>query len=432
MLKNPGPDYQRDSVDVQKELQIIRDKIKIGYYNQYEFEKDLQILITKMHDVHVSLDAGLLAAFKFASPFDLVSASPDGKKPPRLYLRDDILAAKQGSPLSHITLINEMNATDYMTYLAQMNARGYVEDHGDWNDLMASPATDILGMQNALQGLTFYPDTELNLVFSDKTVLKSSWLAIYKGGVKTPNITTADDFYSYFVKGFTPNGEDYPAQWWPSEYTLSADSDSDDDQDPAPDLSSLCKGGSPLVPNWCQASNGSITAYPNNPVVAHKQILTTQGAVTGYIFKDISTGVLSIPTFDYDTDGYDDFNEAVEYFIGNASSTEHVIIDLQGNLGGDLYLAFSTFRQFFLPSQPFTGSRIRSHPMANILGNSYSQWWQDAELDDQAEYADSEWVVLNRFDVLTEKLFASWQEYSVPSNKTSRWVCLPFTRDTKY
>jgi hypothetical protein len=86
-LKAPPSGYQQPAVDVEHGLDVIQSKIDAGgYINQYQFEADVQRLIARMHDPHVSLNAGLLAAFSFASPYGIISASVDGKKLPQVYV----------------------------------------------------------------------------------------------------------------------------------------------------------------------------------------------------------------------------------------------------------------------------------------------------------------------------------------------------------
>lgn len=58
--------------------------------NQYEFEAALQTLLYAAHDGHVDLIAGILAAFSFASPYDIVSLSIDGVQLPKVYLAGNL------------------------------------------------------------------------------------------------------------------------------------------------------------------------------------------------------------------------------------------------------------------------------------------------------------------------------------------------------
>jgi hypothetical protein len=86
-LKNPPASYQQPAVDLLGGLNQLQQAINNGLFaNQYEFEAALQTLIYAAHDGHVSLDAGVLAAFSFASPYDIVSLSVDGIQVPKVYL----------------------------------------------------------------------------------------------------------------------------------------------------------------------------------------------------------------------------------------------------------------------------------------------------------------------------------------------------------
>jgi hypothetical protein len=86
-LRDPPTGYQQPAVDVQEELAAIKRNVTAGVYkNEYVFEADLQSLVYRMHDAHVDLYAGILAAFSFASPYNLISASADGKQLPQLFI----------------------------------------------------------------------------------------------------------------------------------------------------------------------------------------------------------------------------------------------------------------------------------------------------------------------------------------------------------
>ena len=86
-LKNPPPSYQQPAVDLVGGLATLQDAVNKGtFHNQYEFEAALQALIYAAHDTHLTLNAGILAVFSFASPWDIVSVSLDGVAPPKVYL----------------------------------------------------------------------------------------------------------------------------------------------------------------------------------------------------------------------------------------------------------------------------------------------------------------------------------------------------------
>ena len=91
-----------------------------------------------------------------------------------------------------------------------------------------------------------------------------------------------------------------------------------------------------------EADHWDDIAYPNNTLV-HQEDLGTDGFVTGYLLEDISTAVLSLPSFNSDVDS---FSKVLGYFVGNATDADvkKVIIDLQQNDGGQTAIALEAYR----------------------------------------------------------------------------------------
>jgi hypothetical protein len=86
ILKSPPTTYQQPAVDLLGGLTKIRDRVAANsYLNQYAFEVDVQRLVLNAHDAHLSLYAGVMNAFTFGSPYDLVSVSLDGKEQPKVF-----------------------------------------------------------------------------------------------------------------------------------------------------------------------------------------------------------------------------------------------------------------------------------------------------------------------------------------------------------
>ncbi|KZM24592.1 serine-type peptidase [Ascochyta rabiei] len=424
-LENPPEGYQQPPVNVQQELEYIRANISSGMYkSQYTFEAQVQLLVRRMHDSHVILDSGIMSPFRYASPYTLISVSQDGLREPQIYLQEDLLAATidQYNP-SPVSKINNVEVVEYLTSLAELNSDGYVEPHADWNSLMDSPANDVQGYLSLFQRLIFYPGNELNFTFENGTTLDTIWIAIYVEDSYTGPLTTPGDFYNYFVMGLVPADfdESAPSVWWPAEYNITWNSSN---LVAPPTESNLhCSSDAGLVKNWCSVSNGLIEAYPNDPVVVQRDLsIVGAGVVSGYIMEDISTGILSIPSFYQGENHVNSFSDAIDEFIGNATAknTKRVIIDLQQNGGGLILLALRTFKKFFPTISPYTGSRIRSHEIADILGTAYTKWWQslDTSLDQQSDdhefFAASEWVATNRINAATGLEFNSWAEYFGP------------------
>ncbi|OCL11266.1 hypothetical protein AOQ84DRAFT_386953 [Glonium stellatum] len=403
-LKNPPQGYQQPAVDFLQGLQLIQQNITAGYYtNEYAFEADLQILLYATHDAHVALTAGALSAFSFASPFAISSVSVDGKQLPKVYVTDDIIQSPgQAWQPSAIKSINGEDVTEYLTKFAALNSAGTLEPHADWNQLMTSPALDIQGSLSVFAGAaTFYPGDDLAFVFENGTELDYNWLAIYDNPYPTGPLTTGGDFYNYFVLGLLPASYNETETFNPAY---------------APDSSTPQNSSSNSSSNsWYDDSDG---AYPN-PDISQQDLSTAgSGVVTGYLLHDISTAVLSLPTFQQSGWSVGNFSLAVQETInhGTAANLSRIIIDLQQNAGGTVELVFSTFRRFFPDIDPFAGSRRRSHELANVLGEILTGYWDNLTTNDAeySIYAANEWVITDRLNAATGRNFTSWSEYFGP------------------
>ena len=86
-LRDPPESYRQPPADLLYGLDQIQKAIdELAFHNQYQFEVRLQNLLVSAHDSHLYLDAGILSAFAFGSPVDIVSLSIDGLERPKVYL----------------------------------------------------------------------------------------------------------------------------------------------------------------------------------------------------------------------------------------------------------------------------------------------------------------------------------------------------------
>ncbi|KAF2866402.1 hypothetical protein BDV95DRAFT_209640 [Massariosphaeria phaeospora] len=423
--KSPPQGYQWPAIDVDQALEAIKQNVTAGVYkNQYEFEAQLQLLTVQFRDTHVSLNGGALSAFSFINPYGLISASVDGKQVPEIYLDEYFQTAKaEGKVPSPIVQINGEDVIDYLTRFAERNSLGYLEPHADWNSLMENPSMNIQGYLSLFQSTRLYPGDEKNgdaIIFTlkDGTKVEDIWWAYCVDCEETGPLTTGGDFYNYFVLGFLPESYNETDTWWP--ILPEEETEEEDTTEAEPTSPPVCLKGTPAEQNWCDESLG---AYPNDPFVAQDELtLEGAGVVTGYMLKDISTAILSIPTFVQTGNNALNFRKAVQDFIGNATQAgiSRVVIDLQQNSGGLNFLAYDTFKQFFPDQEPRDASRIRSHKNANILGSAYTEWWdrKDTDQDSYSEYAAIEWVATNRINAATGNNFSSWAEYFGPESSS--------------
>ncbi|ETS73430.1 hypothetical protein PFICI_15035 [Pestalotiopsis fici W106-1] len=406
-LKNPPVGYQQPAVDFEGELQKIKANATAGVYkNQYAFEADLLKLVYSTHDAHVSLSAGIMSSFSFASIYDLVTASKDGSSTPEIYIFDDVYERQQtGIEISPVTQLNGVDVVEFLTRFGALNSVGLLEPHADWNQLMYNPVQTVLNQYTSFSGgATFYEGPLLNFTFANGSTLSTPWVAIYTNTDFTGPLTTGGDYFNYFVLGLVPPSIDevpLPPMW-------NSTGDSDD--------TSIVATRS-FEHGWDNITGGE---YPAADVI--QDDLEGSGWFTAYFLDDISTAVLSIPSFDEAGFAVTNFSAAVEKALQQAQEQNltRLVIDLQGNQGGTPLLAFSTFRTIFPGIEPFAGSRRRSHELADALGQVKTSYWADIlagadDPDDMLEYmAADEWVVIDRLNAATGKNFSSWAEYYGP------------------
>jgi len=328
---------------------------------------------------------------------------------------------RPGYVASPIVSVNGEDVNAFVSRLAASQSVGMLEPHGDWNILMSSPALDIQGEMNALGGgLTFYPGDELNFTLANGTAINTVWLAIYIEPYYTGPLRNGSDFYGYFVAGLVPDGyDDLPL---PPAFNDTFSTDDTQVEDFVDDTG-------PWIP-----FNES-AAYPPNPDVLQDNLaLSGGGVITGYFLNDSSIGVLSIPSFSQLGLDIPGFTDAVKAFIrrGKQANLANVVIDLQQNMGGDVGLAFTTFRQFFPGQTPFAGSRRRTTALANMVGEAFTGYWLGLSqgADNKEDFQASEWVIPVRLNAATGRNFSSWREYSGPVRANGDFFSLT-VRDRK-
>ena len=298
---------------------------------------------------------------------------------------------------------------------------------------MSSAAGDIQGILSVFEGSTpFYPGDSITFDFQNGTDLELPWLATYTVSDTQPAIESGEDFYSWFVLGEYPSGaatgdivttasRTAAASSLFSEFsTATADVAETITSTPeaTSDESLAASNTAPSIPPT--PSSWEYDPYPDNPVVSQPDLgLLNGGVVTGYFLNDGVTAVLSIPSFDVTGEAVRTFSSTVGRFIKNskAAGYSRIIIDVQknGGGGGDL-LATDTFRQFFPHIDPFGGSRLRAHPMADALGTTFTTFYTTNTTNETFYEALSAnvWTATGYLGADTGRNFSSWAEYFGP------------------
>ena len=257
--------------------------------------------------------------------------------------------------------------------------------------------------------MEFFPDDSIALGFENGTKLDPvSWQAIYNSPDPTGPLSTGGDFYNFFVLGF------YPASYDPDTPDLYATSDNTsaaaNSTSSSPTNTSLSEATPPVTsfPN---------SAYPNNTDIFQPNLYPSgDGFLTNYFLNNISTAVLSIPTFDIQDDDIQTFSDTIQTFLDTAHTTgiSKVLIDLQQNLGDNILLAVNTFKHFFPSNNTFRNSRLRAQPFTDVIDNTFTTFYQDEQSPNSSVYnalSNSEFVSTDRIDVKTNQDFTFWAQF---------------------
>ena len=420
-LKNPPSSYQQPSVDLLAGFEQIQKDIDNGAFpNQYAFEATLQNLVYSAHDAHFQLEAGILAAFTFLSPYPLVALSEDGVQIPKVYTTDDVFLSIDSSSdfkPSAVKTINGQDVTAYLTQIGAANSVGNLEPNADWNDLMSSYAAYIQDDYSILESyVEFYPGETITLGFENGTTLDPvPWVAVYNSPGPTGPLATGGDFYNFFVLGFYPASFDANA----TDPCAASDGSTNSSNSTTTSVNSTSTNTSSTGAE-ATATSWPDSAYPDNADIYQPGLYPYGGGfLTGYFLKNISTGVLSIPTFDMSDDDVQTFSDTVQKFLNasHAAGMEKILIDLQQNLGGDTLLAVDTFKHFFPANDTFRGSRLRAHPTADVIGNTFTTYFATNQSANSSVYdvlSASDWVVTDRLNANTGQNFTSWGEFFGP------------------
>jgi hypothetical protein len=248
---------------------------------------------------------------------------------------------------SAVAAINGHEVREYLKDFAALNAIGMLEPHADWNQLMSSPALDIQNFYSVFEGYTtFYPGENITLKFENGTRLgPDPWMAIYNSQGETGPLATGGDFYNFFVLGLYPASfaeDNVDAEATDSAEAVTKESSTEG----SPNNTSSTSAVAASTPATPTPSSWNNAAYPEFPDVAQTD-LGVSGVLTGYFLDDISTAVLSIPSFLAFGDAVISFSDTIGEFLRRSKQAgmKKVLIDVQQNSGGVNLLAVDAFKQ---------------------------------------------------------------------------------------
>lgn len=177
----------------------------------------------------------------------------------------------------------------------------------------------------------------------------------------------------------------------------------------------------PYKPVQTKVSKALNKAFPT-PLVA-----SSDGSIAGYIPEsEHDFAVLAIATYGPAPAFRVEFQDVTRELLATAKAKgkKKLIVDLRGNPGGTVFLAYDTFRQLFPNMTPYGATNLRANDLFNWTGESISGYFQNATNAKKAKQtsvyaADTLFFGGSPFNFaeqlnVAEQDFASWQEFYGP------------------
>lgn len=247
---------------------------------------------------------------------------------------------------SPLVKVNDQNATLYLEFISQ-NTGVYQDNDANYNQVFYSlPNLAFYGSSGSFTSggyLYGFSADVLQYTFANGTVINAKTKA-----------TTSVDFTTISSGQDLFNAVDLPK----TDSTASSSSASD--------------GRQSTKTKTAARSITSLTGYPE-PIVMHPD-----GYTSGYFLEDTMTAILVMQGFidPYETDNNaaSEQQRVISEFLAECKKAkmEYLIVDVQGNGGGDLFSGYDAFKQIFPAVVPFGASRYRATPLVNYMGTIFS------------------------------------------------------------
>lgn len=258
-----------------------------------------------------------------------------------------------------------------------------------------------------------YPGPTTNYTFANGTVLTLDNIAFIGTNFDFTNVTDGMSFFEAFCTGpYQPAVLPIPSQT--SNTTAPANSSA---------IASATPKASP-----------SLIGYPK-PAAIHPSKLFSAYYLDGNDYE--GTAVLSLPSFNIkSTDpeyartpqvgGFIEVQAILRKFLADATkqNKRKLIVDLRGNGGGTIDLAFDIFKQLFPTIEPYGASRYRASEafhyisalVADVAVNGVDK---DGKIDNMDDWADADYGIQSNFlwsNILDDNLkeYKTYEDYYGP------------------
>ena len=343
-------------------LQNISDALeKSVYTNEYDLQLDIYNIINSAHDEHFNYYPDIVYVLNFEREHSLLSISKDGLSLPEVYVDSDLsqlvyhnVSNYTASPVTHI------NGQLVATYLDDPASNGQLEDvDANYNTLFPVIPTQATGFG----GLPLFVNTPGVFWGSITTVtFKNGSVLDIKGVARTEldwrGVTDANTLFDKFCTGK-----------WPLA------------KSPSPSPSPSASASASLTPTALSTEVSysavpSQTASPALPNFPGAEIIASDMSIACYFPTDNrDLAVLSVPTFGPLNN--DEFQDVARQCFATSKKLgkTKLVVDLRGNGGGTVLLAFDVFKQLFPTIQPWGATNFRAFPLFDEVGKVVTNYY---------------------------------------------------------
>ncbi|KAI1101282.1 hypothetical protein F4804DRAFT_14560 [Jackrogersella minutella] len=387
--KNPPADYFYPPTDLWATIADVKADITADKYaNEYAWQADLyKRLFGPAHDGHfVVYPDALSAAVEWQRPFALVSISeegPDGSAPV-IKIYDDVVSGVETASI--VKLINGVDAATFVEDWINQ-AGGNQDADAAYNSMFFEKA---FLAENKNQGYFetggriryIYPGEATSFTFENGTVLDLPNLARLKGSWRT--VVDGPSFFKRFCPGAA------------ADAATTATTDSSTTAAPA------------------DTDATPIEGYPDPVIIA------SDSSISGYYvdqpgFEDVAVLVM----LSFSPSDPVEFQRVAQdfYAAAVAAGKTKLVVDVQANGGGYIFLGYDGFRQLFPDIVQEGTGRWRQHPGFAAVSKVFSDISADFDPNTaSASVIDAYESVFNwRYDLnSTDENFVSYDDKFSP------------------
>ncbi|KAF2848937.1 hypothetical protein T440DRAFT_490806 [Plenodomus tracheiphilus IPT5] len=402
-LKNPGEDWPYGPLDIEGELDKIKNSLS-SFSSEYAVQMAIQNITVRTGNFHFNYSPDILQIFKFRRQFNIASVSSDGKALPKLYVYEDIEALAGGSSdVSEISELNGQNAYDYLksTFYSQ-----YIDYDGQMNNMFAKGDTEQAGafaLQRKFDG------NSTDITWANGTTASVTNYASTSYASEFSTITDGTSFFRKFCTGAVSGIQ-----------TLSGNTKTGV-------ISPGILGTVPRIPRGVYHRRNKRQTIPTSGTYASAVAEASSGVVSGYFlngngYDDVAVlKILSFanPETGNETEFNNEFQSTVSSFISECISEnkQKLIIDLRENGGGATNLLLDTFMQLFPDQEPFSAQRYRATDAWTKIGSAVNEVRSDPKL--ARSFSDPAGDTIENSDFF--RYWSWWQFRTAEGENFSGW-----------